>query len=176
MKALNILASKDQFRPCMNYIQLKDGFFNVTNGHVLMKSPVNEIFPDTIYEKLPGECYFLASEWKNSKIEKAVYYKFENNIIECLDSKFKNLGYLKFLDIENFEKEIGRYPNTENVWPVNAAEIDKISFNPGLLNDIYIANNKEKLYLEFYGKNYGIIIKFENSETKALLMPMTINF
>jgi hypothetical protein len=177
MKPLNIIASTDGLRPAMNYIQLKDGFFNVTDANKLFKCPVNEIFQNDILENLPTECYFLANDWKNSKIEKAVFMKFTNGLIECLDKKFNTLGFLKFIDSEQFEKQVGRFPNTEAVWP-NAeykTHINEISFNPEFLEQLGRANNKLPLYLEFFGDNKSIIVHYKESEAKGLLMPILLN-
>jgi hypothetical protein len=176
MKPLQLVTSKDATRPAFNYIQFKDGFLNATNGHILIKCPINEILPDSIYNQLPNECYFLANDWKNSKIDKSTIQKIENNLIECLDKKFNTMGFLKFLDLENFEKQIGRFPLTDNVWPNEdlKTEIDSIGLNPELLNDLYLANNKSNMKLTFHGKNRAITIKYENSKMIALIMPMII--
>lgn len=177
MKPLHILASTDGLRPQLNYIQLKNGFFSVTDGTKLFRCPVNEIFNETLISSLPAECYFLANDWKNSKIDKAHYLKLENNLIECMDKKFNTFGFLRFMDGNEFYQKIGNFPNVEAVWPKieDKTEIDQISFNPEFLDEIYRANGKNPLYLEFYGKNRAIKIKFKDSEAEALLMPLQLS-
>lgn len=177
MKPLHILASNDGLRPAMQYIQLKNGFFNVTDGFKLFRCPVNEIFNETLISMIPDECYFLANDWKNSKIEKASYLKFENGFIECMDKKYLTFGFLRFLDANEFCQKVGNFPNVEAVWPKieDKTEIDQISFDPTFLDEIYRANSKKPLYLEFYGKNRSIKIKFKDSEAEAILMPLKMS-
>lgn len=177
MKALHILASNDGLRPTMQHIQLKNGFFSVTDGTKLFRCPVKEIFNDTLIEMIPNECYFLANDWKNSKIDKASYLKLAKGLIECLDKKFATIGFLRFMDANEFYQKIGNYPNVEAVWPKieDKTEIDQISFNPEFLEEIYKVNGKNALYLEFYGKNRAIKIKFKDSEAEAILMPLQLS-
>lgn len=177
MKPLHILASTDGLRPTMQHIQLKNGFFSVTDGTKLFRCPVNEIFNETLIEMMPNECYFLANDWKNSKIDKSCYLKLQNNLIECMDKKFATIGFLRFIDANEFYQKIGHYPNVEAVWPKigDKTEIDQISFNPEFLDEIFKANGKKILFLEFYGKNRAIKIKFKDSEAEALLMPLQLS-
>lgn len=173
MKPLHLVtSSKDSFKERFEYIQFKDGKFIATDAHILIISPQNEVLPEYIYEKLPNECYFLNSDWKNSKIDKAFYFKIDNNIIECLDNKFKTLGFLRFITKEDYENKFGIYPDVNKAIPDCSEAKEKISFNPALLNNLYLANNKTKIQLDFSSGNRGIRVKFENSEAKGLIMPI----
>lgn len=172
MKPLHLITLNDEMRPAFSYIQFKDGNFTATDCHVLLISPQNEILPDSIYNELPNECYFLNSDWKNSKIDKAVYFKIENNIIECLDNKCKTIGFLRYKTKESFNKEIGIYPDVPKVIPTCKEAKEKIAINPTLLNNLYLANNKDIMQMEFSSGNRGIRINFKESKAKGLIMPM----
>lgn len=173
MKPLHLVTStKDSFKEKFEYIQFKDGNFIATDAHILIISPQNEVLPDTIYNELPNECYFLNNDWKNSKIDKASYFKIENNIIECLDNKFKTLGFLRFITKESFESKFGIFPNVNDVIPNCSEAKNKISINPTLLNNLYLANNKTTIQLDFPSGNRGIRVTFKDSEAKGLIMPI----
>lgn len=173
MKPLHLVTStKDSFKEKFEYIQFRDGNFIATDCHILIISPQNEVLPDSIYEKLPNECYFLNTDWKNSKIDKSSYFKIENNIIECLNNKCKTLGFLRFITKESFESKFGIYPNVNNVIPDCSEAKNKISFNPILLNNLYLANNRTIMQLDFSSGNRGIRVNFKDSEAKGLIMPI----
>lgn len=174
MKALNLIASKDSLRPQLNYIQLKDEFFNVTDCNVLLKIPHLEIMNSEILEELPKEAYFLANDWKNSKIEKALYFKLNGNLIECKDKKFNTIGFLPFLDGNEFHTKVGNFPDFNNVIPKDEykEELGTLSINPELLYNLYCANAKDILQFSFFGKNKAIKIKFKESEAIGLIMPI----
>ena len=174
MKPLHLIASKNEFRPALHYIQLLDGYFNVTDCHTLLKVPQFEILPDSIINEIPKECYFLASDWKNSKIDKSSYFKINNNLIECMDNKFKTLGFLPFLDVNEFIQKVGKFPDINCVIPKDefAEQMVNFSLNPELLNNIYNANGKDPIQLTFFGKNRAAKIKFKESDSIGLIMPM----
>lgn len=175
MKPLHLVtSSKDLFKEKFEYIQFKDGKFIATNTRIVIISPQNEVLPEYIYEKLPNECYFLNSDWKNSKIDKALYFKIENNIIECMDNKFKTLGFLRFITKEDYENKFGIYPDVYRAIPECIEAKEKISLNPSLLNDLYLANNKTIMQLEFSSGNRGIRINFKDSEAKGLIMSISL--
>ena len=174
MKSLHLIASKDIFRPALHYIQLLDGYFNVTDCHTLLKVPQFEILPDSIINEIPKECYFLASDWKNSKIDKACFFKMKNNLIECLDKKLNTLGFLPFLDANEFLQKVGKFPDINCVIPKDefVEQMPNISLNPELLNNLYNANGKDFLELTFFGKNRAIKVRFKESEATGLIMPV----
>lgn len=175
MKPLHLIASKDIFRPALHHIQLLDGYFNVTDCHTLLKVPQFEILPDSIINEIPKECYFLANDWKNSKIDKAIIFRIKNNLIECMDKKGNTLGFLPFLDANEFYQKVGKFPEINCVIPKDEhnEEILNISINPELLSNLYNANGKDLMQLTFFGKNRAVKIKFKESAATGLIMPVT---
>lgn len=177
MKPLHLVTStKDSLKEKFEYIQFKDGNFIATDCHILIISPQNEVLPDSIYNDLPKECYFLNTEWQSSKIHKACHFKIENNIIECLDRNLTTLGFLRIITKESFESKYGIYPDVNNIIPECSEAKNQISINPTLLNNLYLANNKNALQLDFSSGNRGIRVKFKDSESKGLIMPILSNF
>jgi len=54
---INHLASKDDLRPAMTYIQLLDGYAYATNANVAVRFKCDELFSET------GNCYMKAGAW-----------------------------------------------------------------------------------------------------------------
>lgn len=178
MKNLNLIIDSklNQNHPALNYIQYKDGYFNATNKHILLRIPASEIFQDDIIEILPDECYFDYTNWSDCKMSKMGYSSFKNGMIEISDSKANNLGYLKIISKENFIN-IGIYPDILAVIPEigNAKDVVNIGFNPELLNKLYSVMNKARIKLTFFGGRKGILVEFNESKAIGLLMPIMID-
>lgn len=175
MKSLHLITSKDSLRPQLHYIQLLDNYFNATDCHVLLKVPAIEIMNSEILEQLPKEAYFSSNDWKNSKIDKSAFLKINGNLIECMDRKFNTLGFLPFLNQDEFYSKAGKFPSFDQVIPDDdkKEEILNISINPDLLHNLYCANGKDTLQLTFFGSGRGAKVKFKDSNAIGLIMPVT---
>ena len=177
MKNLNLIINSKlgENRRALNYIQYKDGHFSATDTHIFIRIPASEIFQADIIEILPDECYFDYINWANCKMSKMGYSSFKNEMIEILDSKANNLGYLKIISKEDFIN-IGRYPDILAAIPKieNAKDVANIGFNPELLNKLYSVMNKATIKLTFFGGSKGILVQFNESKAIGLLMPIMI--
>lgn len=176
MKKLHLVTGNDDLRPSMTYIQVLNGFCYATNGHVLVKIPISEVFgPDIV---LPNEeIYFSGDQWKKQNFSKAIRIIRENNIFKAFDKKGLLIGIIEAKTNEVFKNEVGRFPECEIVIPINELDnINNISFNHKLYFDIVECFNLEVplFYMEFRGEKKGIMIKNSNGQSEGigLLMPL----
>jgi hypothetical protein len=177
MKALNLIIDPKSYRDAFKFIQLRDGYFYATNGHILLKSPASEVLPADLLAELDGETYFEGTNWKDAKVASMSFYKKVGDIYELFDNKSKSLGYLKPLSKDAYEKAYQRFPNCDDVIykdDVPQTDLKEISLNPELLDTLYKANGKSRLKLCFYGANKGMKVTFMDSEAIGLLMPMDL--
>jgi hypothetical protein len=179
MKALNLIIDPKSYRDAFKFIQLRDGYFYATNGHIILKSPASEVLPADLLAELDGETYFEGTNWKDAKVVSMSFYKKVGDIYELFDNKSKSLGFLKPLTKEAFEKTTygQRFPNCDDVIykdDVPQTDLKEISINPELLDTLYKANGKSRLKLGFYGQNRGMKVTFMDSEAIGLLMPMDL--
>ena len=177
MKALNLIIDQKSYREAFKFIQLRDGYFYVTNGNILLKSPASEVLPAELLSELESEMYFEGTNWKDAKVASMAFHRKVGDTFELLDNKMKFLGYLKPITKEAFEKNVGRFPNCDDVMykdDVPNQELKEISINPELLDTLYKANGKKPLKLGFYGQNKGMKVSFQDSEAIGLLMPLLL--
>jgi hypothetical protein len=170
MKNLHLITKKIIHLTAFEYIQLKDGFFNVTNDHTALIVPQLEVFPESVLNQLPKECYFLGENWKSAKVSKGFNFKINGTSIEVYDNKDKALGFCPFItEIEN-----AKYPNILQATPPENAlqETNCISVNPELLNQVYEANNRDIMRMQFTGEGKAVRITFLNSEAVGVIMPL----
>ena len=179
MKALNLIIDSKSYREAFKFIQLRDGYFYVTNGNILLKSPASEVLPADLLSELASEMYFEGTNWKDAKVASMAFHKKQGDLFELFDNKSKSLGFLKPLTKEAFEKTTygQRFPNCDDVMykdDVPHQELKEISINPELLDTLYKSNGKKPLKLGFYGQNKGMKVSFQDSEAIGLLMPLLL--
>lgn len=177
MKALNLITDPKSYREHFKYIQLREGYFYATNGHILLKLPDSEVFPANLLAELDSEMYFEGSNWKDAKVASMATYRKVGDSFELLDNKMKFLGYLKPIKKEDFENKLSKYPDCNNVLyksVIQNEDTKEVALNPELLDTLYKANGKKHLKLGFYGQNKGIKVSFQESEAEGLLMPMLL--
>lgn len=174
MKPLHLITKKDDFRPAWGHIQLINGHFYTTDGHILLKYPAKDVFPAELLEQLGDEAYFTGQNWKDAKVDKMYTFKLNGDLIEVIDGKYKTLGYLKVLRADSIDF---RYPQCDNVMHSDdtpKVAMEEVAFNPELLDTLYKANGKKPLKLAMYGENKGIRVTFHGSDAVGLLMPMLL--
>jgi hypothetical protein len=178
MKPINKVCGKDDLRPAMGFFQVKNGFVRATNGCMLVKFPVHEVFGTVHIEPIIDcneELYFEAKEWLNGKfhVSKMIYrdgLKFTTDKSICMVAKTP----------EEFA-EIGRFPDCDAVIPEkaqNLSTISRIGIDFTLLSDLCSAFGKvdsKKFAHYFYGEDRCILIKHPESEGFGLLMPSCID-
>jgi hypothetical protein len=97
-------------------------------------------------------------------------FKVNETSIEVYDNKGRALGFCPF--ITEIEKK--RFPNILQAIPPESAlqEINYISVNPELLNQVYEANNRDVIRMQFIGEAKAVRITFLNSEAVGVVMPL----
>lgn len=189
MKPLHKIASKDDIRPALTYIQVKSGMCAVTNAWALLKIPIKEVFgqiknlalstiENPVYDDLIGsdeELYFNAKEWASAKMDKALSIKRDGLIFQAQNKNFSIIGTIVAKSAEQFKK-IGKYPDYECVIAspeTPLVECTSLGFNPSMLFDLCSAFSCSfgKFAFYFYGEKKPIIVKNADSAAIGLIMP-----
>lgn len=166
MKKLHLAVSKDDLRPQLQNIQIKDGHVFATNCHILVKFPISEVFGEDSPITKEDHFYINGKEWGKFKFYNAERFTFENDILSARDHKGNNLGMIKVIK----ENELySKFPNCDNVLPqetTTTEPIHQISFNHELYyNLIEVFNFKFPLFnMTFFGQLKAILVK-SNNET-----------
>jgi hypothetical protein len=181
MKKLHLAVSKDNLRPQLQNIQVKDGHVFATNCHILVKFPINEVFGENSPITKDDHFYINGKEWGKFKFYNAMYFTFENDILCAKDKKGNNLGMIKVIK----ENELSRPFYDCNVVIPNetkeTVQLCQISFNHELYyNLIEVFNFDTPLFnMNFYGQTSTILVKSNiETDTRGLgvIMPIQINF
>ncbi|HEX5555320.1 MAG TPA: hypothetical protein VFX43_18925 [Chitinophagaceae bacterium] len=176
MKPLHLCCADGKYpNKTLQYIQVKDGVVNATDGSMLIRMPVEEVIPDII--KDGEELYFLGSEWKTLKIFKAMFIEREGLTFTAKDKKKNIIGVIRALDAEAFEKlNIGRFPDVTTVIPDGdkAYPADAFSINANKLHLLGQAFGApfETLTLKFNGRNRIISVTHINEPGNGYIMPL----
>jgi len=179
MKKLHLAVSKDDLRPALMHIQVKDGFVYATNCHILVKFPINEVFGENSGITETDHFYIDGKQWGKFKFHSANLFVYSNGILMAMDRKGNNLGMIKTISFDDLN---GRYPDCNAVLPSETKEkvaLDQISFNHELYyNLIEVFNLDTPLFnMNFFGKSSIIMVKPNIEETTkaiALIMPVAI--
>ena len=178
MKPINKVCSKEDLRPAMQYFQVKGGFVRATNGTMLLKLPVEEVFGtvhiDPIIESTE-ELYFNAFTWFTCKfhISKMIY---RNGLTFTTDKSISMVA----MTAEQFA-EIGRFPDCDAVIPEEdkpLSIVNRLGIDFTILYDLCSSfgkvNPREFIHY-FYGEDKCIVIKHPESEGFGLLMPTCVD-
>jgi hypothetical protein len=172
---LHLAVSKDNLRPALKHIQIKGGFIYATNCHILARIPVNEAFSELFTKE--EEFYILGDDWKKQGFSKCTDFKRNGNLLEAYDNKWNLQGIIKMKD----KNEIGgNFPDCETVIPQETTlteSLDKISFNPSLLNDLceVFGQSTNHFIYTFFGKTKAIKVAHKDMEGFGILMPIAMN-
>lgn len=177
MKELHKIAGHDDLRPSFSYIELKDKYFSVTDTHMLLRIPQEEVFTPEALAQLPEHCYFDSYFWKMSKVSKSETQFVYHDIIKCFDAKGKIIGLLPFITLDEFTLKAGKYPDILNTIPSKdqRKEVSRISLNASLLKIMSDVMGGVQFSLEFNGENKGIVMRFKDSGAIGLVMTMLIS-
>ena len=178
MKPINKVCSKDDLRPAMGFFQVKNGYVRATDGSVMVKFPVEEVFGaihiDPIIDSTE-ELYFEAKEWLAGKFHtsKMIY---RDGLTFKTDKAISMLAKTA----EQFA-EIGRFPDCDAVIPEeenSLSNINRIGIDFIHLHDLCSAFGKvdpRGFAHYFYGEDRCILIKHPESEGFGLLMPTCVD-
>lgn len=177
MRPIHKACGNDTLRPFLNYIQVKDGFVNVTDAHILLRLPVDEVFPDGMIAP-DEELYFHGKSWGALKFDKGFSMSRSENM-------FQSLGNGLELYLKAFKKEElnFKFPDVMKVFPKeipNPVAVSQIAYNPSLLTKLMQAwgvSIKDGVKLTFYGEEEKIIVSLNTSDPNygvGLIMPCHI--
>ncbi len=178
MKPINKVCGKDDLRPGMHFFQVKNGFVSATNGSILVRFPINELFGEMHLDPIitsSEELYFKGRDWLDGKFHNC-------HMIFRDELSFKTDKGLSIIAKTSEQMaEIGRFPDVDPVIPGEAlplSNVNRIGFDFLLLHDLCSAFGKVdpyKFVYYFYGENKCILIKHPDSAGFGLLMPTCID-
>jgi len=177
MKALHKIAGHDDLRPSFRYIELKDKYFSVTDAHMLLRIPQEEVFTPETLAQLPEHCYFDSYFWNMSNVSKSKYQALQNGLIKCYNKDLKIIGFLPFLTLDEFNDKVGKYVDILTAIPSKDQRmmVNRISLNANYLKTMSDVMGGVPFCLEFNGENKGIVMEFSGSGAIGLVMPMLIS-
>ena len=177
MKKLHLAVSKDNLRPALMHIQVKEGYVYATNCHILVKFPIDEVFGSTEDITKDSHFYIDGKQWGKFKFYNAAFFTFKDGILSAWDNKGNDLGMIK---TKNENELNGRFPDCNQVIYSKEQQlesIDSISFDHELYyNLVEVFNFSKSLFkMCFYGQTKQIQVR-PNDETLsnaiALIMPI----
>lgn len=175
MKAIHKITKKNNLRPVFNYIRVKNGFLTATNGYAAIKMPIDEVFPLDLVSK-EDEIYFDATQWAASKMDKAVTVERDGLTFKIFDKKGITVGIIVALNVESFERNVGRFPDVDAVFPKDkeSKDISTIAFNPALLLDLCTAFGCDiaGFNYSFYGTDKCITVSHLESKALGIILPL----
>lgn len=179
MKKLHLTAGTDELRPMYSLIIVQNNYVYSTNGHVLVKFPINEIFGDNDLIAENEILAFRAKDWKKTGMFKADHFTREGLIFKAFDHKHNLLGIIEAMD-QTAIKSLGMIPNYDSVIPddTNAISQDKLCINAEYFYNVWEAFgiHETHLCMTFTGANRGIVLRDRSgsSEGIGLIMPIYI--
>lgn len=170
---LNLITSKDDLRPPLQYIKVTKDKCVATDAHVIGVIPTSEIFDNEFIEKVPENGFLVhPDDWKKLKTNTGIEWK-NDDVIRISYKKKRDV----LIEIESEEK-IGKFPNWEAIMPSEyqePKELNNIGINMSLAHSLQKALGLEfGLKLKFYGENKGVLVKnvYDSSKAYGLIMPV----
>ena len=175
MKPLHLIAGKDDLRPGMQNLFVKQGHVYVTNGYAIIKMPVKHVFGDIEFSE-DEVLLFDAKQWAAAKMHTA-------KSITRDGLMFKNITANTFIEattpllsgIHPLDYESVFIPKDWKSFP-----IPHIGVNPALLANVAAALGLKKeselqdCVLQFYGATKGIeILHPDFADCYIIAMPTT---
>lgn len=124
-----IFMSKDALRPALMHVEIKDNYFNITDGFKLKRNNINSKFTDKFYMnlksieliKLLGECdVYMGKEWiryefSGMSLISRNYTENYPDVLNVIPDNFIGSGNFNRLDMINAINEIKDYSDKENL-------------------------------------------------------------
>lgn len=197
---VRIACSKDETRPALQNVLLKDGVSLATDGHVLFRVGKVGNYDASLHpEKQTGiklkNCQVLISNESAEKLRKAIPRKTSLPILEGFWlglNKDKSLCAV-VTDLDNSTsvsavacKTKTDYPNVNSVWPTGKpVKITEIGFSATILKKLaeFVKkarpnNPGETIKLTFYGATKGVVfdagINEKGQKIDGIIMPLRI--
>ena len=173
---LDLLCSKDELRPVMNYVKVTKDWCEATDAHIGARVRTSIVLGDDFIERIPEEGILIHREdWKRITQANHIVWK-SKDVIRLIFNKKRDV----LIEVE-YESEVGKYVNLEAVIPQGEqVEVKQIGVNPKLLDTLGKALGVEwALKLMFFGQNQAIKvcpISAENeSDYQAVIMPVRLD-
>lgn len=172
MKPLHLIASKDDLRPRMQNLFVKQGHVYVTDGNALIKIPTARVFGDIEFNE-DEVLLFDAKQWSTAKMHTAKQITRDGLM-------FKNITANTFIEattpllsgIHPLDYESVFIPKEWKSFP-----IPHIGLNPALLANVAAAlgvmgDDLTNFALQFYGTDKGVeLIHPDFADTYIMVMP-----
>lgn len=166
---LETIASRDELRPALNCVYIKDGYVYVTDAHVAVKQSLKEIhgFSEDVIKALDGKLIHKDAI-KLMRGNKA--YEVTEDGVTAIAGGRKTTYH--FVD--------ERYPDVDAVFPSEKDRDEKpdVKITQSLLEKLskVLAGNDDGVILEFYTGYKPIVVytqMFSKNNQIALIMPRT---
>jgi hypothetical protein len=180
MKKLHLAVSKDDLRPALMNIQVKNGFVYATDCHILVKFPIDEVFGMGSGITKNDHFYIDGKQWGKFKFHTAYMFIYENGILTAKDKKYNEIAMIK---IKNENEINGKYPDCDAVIYSDEKpkeKIDSISFNHELYHNLVeVFNFAVPLFRMAFFSDTSQIWVYPHDATlsngRALIMPIKFN-
>lgn len=172
---LNLITSKDDLRPTLNYVKVTKENCVATDAHALGVIPTEDIFDEEFIIEIPEEGMLIHSEdWKKLKNNINVSWKTDGVIKIMYKGKKRDV----LIETER-EESIGIYPKWESVIPKEVGEepVESIGINFKIgLNLQKALGSENGLKASFYGRSKAIRLDTldEDDNSYGILMPVKI--
>lgn len=159
---LELLASSDELRPGMFYMEIKKGCVVMTDGHLLAKVPLKYIPLFDGIELPENPVYIHKEDWKVLTDTKVVVIELEGNHLQVVYGKNKPNRIIELLPEEKFQDKEGNFPVWETVIPednVEPVHVPHIGLNLDVTNRVNTAFKgcfQNTWKLKFYGTNRAV--------------------
>lgn len=170
--------ASDVVRPVMEHILLKGGYAYASNGHVLVRVPLDELTTfDEEQRAMLDDCLIHKSMLK---------YIVGFDIVR-VEKTEDGAVYLEASTGENIVKvqlgkngDVLKYPNAEEILKgsKDRTPIQKIGFNPKFIASLTAALGSDSLKFEFSSESSAVFVRpiSEISSAVGVIMPITTTY
>lgn len=168
---MHLICATDNLRPAMCHVQVKDGFINATNAHILGRVDARALLGDAL-DELPSEFYIHATEWKKLVAGKAYAYAVEGSFVKGITKK--GVNYAKFITPDELD---GRFPDVMAAMPNVDQRPETVpsvyAFNPELLSTLCEALDLKMAMITSCGATKVHYVACPNQEHAfGIIMPL----
>jgi hypothetical protein len=172
---LHLFCSSDKINTRLNYIQVKDGYINATDAHILCRIPVHSVFGS--FDNMPEEFYIHKDEFKKLCSVSPYAFRFEQSTILGIGKKGSMIIEYKTKESVNiqFPDVTQVLPDFDNRTEEYELNMPFIGFNTELIARINQAMGWQFVQCNFQGSTKPMIIT--NADTEGgfiLVMPVMI--
>jgi hypothetical protein len=191
MQRLDLVCSKDEMKPALNYVKLNKDEVVASDGHVLVIHKTINLFGEDFVNSLPNKDLFIhRTDWKIICKSTVIRYEYNEGQISTFNKKGDLLDIIVLYDNE----KVVKYPDLHLAVPSLCNETPSvIGINSKLLYDLTLAIYSDKndsllvdlkcSKLDEYGRSFGAMrvipsnqeSDLYNSDVIAVIMPVLNN-